>query len=519
MSAHLTAKYRPQTFARVVGQKAITRILSRAAQEGKVAPAYLLSGTRGVGKTTVARIFAKAINCLQGPGPEPCNTCTMCRQITAGSAADVVEIDGASNTGVEHVRRLKEDVGYAPLQARTKVIIIDEAHMLSKAAFNALLKTLEEPPPHATFILATTEPEKFPVTIISRCQHFVFQRLSQEELQDHLEWVLESEGVAFDPAAIRLIARRGAGSVRDAMSLLSQLLALGEKRLEISQVRDILGMVGFATYLEILEAIHGRDLAALHALVERLQNAGVDLGFLVRELTALWRDVFLVARLKDAARPLLAMPEEEKATFMPLAARFSPAHAHGAWQMLAETQRAVTQSPEPGLALELALVNLALLPELIAVEEAVAAGPTPPQPSAPAAPRPPLPQPEPSPKPPMPPSWEGWLAFLGDRGLPPSLAGQLQGDVKDTKLRWGGRTPAVHQRLVQWAHSLPIAALAQEYFARPMDVEFVEPPEKTMRRTKAELKEMANNHPGVTAARQRFQAKIVDVWPNTGGNS
>ena len=181
----LTARYRPQSFAEVAGQDAVKRILSRAAASGRVAPAYLFSGTRGVGKTTLARIFAKALNCQNGPAAEPCNQCPICRQITLGVAVDVVEIDGASNTGVDNVRRLKEDVGYAPLECRYKVIIIDEAHMLSKQAFNALLKTLEEPPGHVTFIMATTEPEKFPQTIVSRCQHFVFKRLPQADLVRH----------------------------------------------------------------------------------------------------------------------------------------------------------------------------------------------------------------------------------------------------------------------------------------------------------------------------------------------
>ena len=179
----LTRKYRPQRFAEVAGQDAVKRILSRAAGEDRVAPAYLFSGTRGVGKTTLARIFAKALNCETAPTAEPCNVCAQCRQITSGISPDVIEIDAATHGGVDEARRLKEDVGYAPLQSRYKVFIIDEAHMLSKAAFNALLKTLEEPPGRVTFVLATTEPHKFPATIISRCQHFIFKRMTQAELK------------------------------------------------------------------------------------------------------------------------------------------------------------------------------------------------------------------------------------------------------------------------------------------------------------------------------------------------
>ncbi|MBA4357635.1 MAG: DNA polymerase III, subunit gamma and tau, partial [Desulfovibrio sp.] len=185
--ASLTAKYRPRLFAEVAGQDAVRAILSRAAATGKIAPAYMFSGTRGVGKTTIARIFAKALNCEQAPAPEPCNVCSMCRQATQGTAVDIIEIDAASHGGVNDVRALKEDVGYAPLEGRYKIFIIDEAHMLSTAAFNALLKTLEEPPARVTFILASTEAHKFPATILSRCQHYVFKMLPQADLAAHLE--------------------------------------------------------------------------------------------------------------------------------------------------------------------------------------------------------------------------------------------------------------------------------------------------------------------------------------------
>ena len=186
----LTAKHRPQTFAEVAGQQAVKTILSRAAAEDRVAPAYLFSGTRGVGKTTIARIFAKALNCVEAPTAEPCNRCHRCKQATAGVFPDVIEIDGASHNKVDDARSLKEDIGYAPLEGRYKVIIIDEAHMLTVQAFNALLKTLEEPPARVTFIMATTEVRKFPATIVSRCQHYVFQMLSQQELSAHLADIL-----------------------------------------------------------------------------------------------------------------------------------------------------------------------------------------------------------------------------------------------------------------------------------------------------------------------------------------
>ena len=200
----------------------VKAVLSRAAAEDRPAAAYLLSGTRGVGKTTIARIFAKALNCQHAPGPEPCNQCEQCRKITQGVHVDVTEIDGASNNSVEDARSLRETIGYAPMEGRYKIFIIDEAHMLTRNAFNALLKTLEEPPERVVFIFATTEAHKFPITIVSRCQHFVFRHLSEEALYAHLTAVLRKENAAFEEGAVRLIARRAAGSVRDSMSLLDQ---------------------------------------------------------------------------------------------------------------------------------------------------------------------------------------------------------------------------------------------------------------------------------------------------------
>ncbi|MDE5833438.1 MAG: DNA polymerase III subunit gamma/tau, partial [Desulfovibrio sp.] len=208
----LASKYRPQTFAEVVGQDLAIAALSRAAATDRVAPAYLLSGTRGVGKTTIARIFAKALNCENAPAPEPCNECSHCRRITAGNHVDVNEIDGASNTGVDDVRALRENIGYLPMEGRYKIFIVDEAHMLSKNAFNALLKTLEEPPSHTTFIFATTEAHRFPATIVSRCQHFVFRSLPEDAIFARLCDILRRENYQYDESAARMIATRAAGS-------------------------------------------------------------------------------------------------------------------------------------------------------------------------------------------------------------------------------------------------------------------------------------------------------------------
>lgn len=390
--ASLAARYRPQTFAEVTGQETVKAILSRAAAEDKVAPAYLLSGTRGVGKTTIARIFAKALNCVHAPIGEPCNQCEQCRRITMGNHVDVVEIDGASNRGIDDARRLREAIAYAPMEGRYKVFIIDEAHMLTRESFNALLKTLEEPPPRATFILATTEAHKFPITIVSRCQHFIFKAIPEAELVAHLTRVLNKEGIPFEENAVRLLARRAAGSVRDSMSLLGQTLALGGDHLTEASTRSVLGLAGQELYERLLNALKAQDCLAVAALTQELLERGVDLGFFLRELTTLWRNLFLIRQAGAAATAALDMPDAEKQRLLDLAPQFDPAYIHAAWQMVLESQRQVLTSLEPSAALELLLLNLALLPRLVSLETlsrttvAPASGtPAAPAPSAPAA--------------------------------------------------------------------------------------------------------------------------------------
>jgi len=361
----LTAKYRPRRFAEVAGQEAVKSILSRAAATGKIAPAYMFSGTRGVGKTTIARIFAKALNCEHAPAPEPCNECALCRQANAGNAVDIIEIDAASHGGVNDVRALKEDVGYAPLEGRYKVFIIDEAHMLSTAAFNALLKTLEEPPARVTFILASTEAHKFPATILSRCQHYVFKMLPQTELAAHLEKILKAEGVEYEPGAVRIIARRGAGSVRDSISLLGQALAYSAGALIESEVRACLGLAGQEVFFALMEAISARDLVLLTRTLRQVLDQGLDLGFFLRELSGCWRNMFLLRQAGASMAPDLGLPAEEAQQWLDWAGRFTPGHIHACWQMTLDGQQRVIKSLEPAQALELLLLNLACLPDLL----------------------------------------------------------------------------------------------------------------------------------------------------------
>ncbi len=348
----------------------VKAVLSRAAAEDRPAAAYLLSGTRGVGKTTIARIFAKALNCQHAPGPEPCNQCEQCRKITQGVHVDVTEIDGASNNSVEDARSLRETIGYAPMEGRYKIFIIDEAHMLTRNAFNALLKTLEEPPERVVFIFATTEAHKFPITIVSRCQHFVFRHLSEDALFAHLTAVLRKENAAFEEGAVRLIARRAAGSVRDSMSLLDQTLALGGEELTVAATRQVLGLAGQERFAERFTALQGQACAAGANLCGQILQQGVDIGFFMRELAGNLRNLFLLRQSGQAIVPSLRLPADEAALWQGIAPQFSAAHLHAAWQMALDAQRGIVQSPEPAAALELLLLNLALLPQLLPVGQA-----------------------------------------------------------------------------------------------------------------------------------------------------
>ncbi|MDR2745777.1 MAG: DNA polymerase III subunit gamma/tau [Desulfovibrio sp.] len=363
--ASLAARYRPRTFAEVAGQDMVKAVLSRAAAEDSAAPAYLFSGTRGVGKTTVARVFARALNCAGAPAPEPCNQCPQCRSILSGAHVDVSEIDGASNNSVEDARALRESIGYAPMEGRYKIFVIDEAHMLSRHAFNALLKTLEEPPPRVVFIFATTEAHKFPATIVSRCQHFVFRHLSEDALHAHLAAVLGKEGVSFEESAVRLIARRAAGSVRDGMSLLDQALALGGAGLTAALTRDVLGVAGQEVFEGLFEAMHRQDCAAAADICRRMLADGLDTGFFLRELVSRLRDLFLLRECGEAVMPSLRLSTDDAAFLRDTARRFSAAHLHAAWQTALEARRGIVYNPDPGAALELLLFNLVLLPRLL----------------------------------------------------------------------------------------------------------------------------------------------------------
>ncbi len=293
-------KWRPQKFSELIGQEHIVRTLKNAIELDRVAQAYLFSGTRGVGKTTSARLLAKALNCEQGPTPEPCDTCTHCVEIRDGHSVDVLEIDGASNNGVAEARELIDNVQYSTSSCRYKVYIIDEVHMLSKSAFNALLKTLEEPPPSVVFIFATTEMNKIPETILSRCQHFEFKPLSHQQIMDQLQLICNHEEIKIDPGSLEEVAKNGAGSMRDAQSLLDQVIAFSGKAIDSGSVEQVLGIVGQDALIQFFDFVLAKDGPALMETVHRTALEGKDLGLLCRDLLEYLRNLMIVKVTKQS---------------------------------------------------------------------------------------------------------------------------------------------------------------------------------------------------------------------------
>src|SRR5262245_1666271 len=286
-------RYRPQQFADLIGQEAVAKALTNAIQMGRVAHAYLFTGVRGVGKTSAARILAKALNCVKGPTTTPCDECDICLAIADGEDVDVLEINGADNRGIDEIRNIRNNVATRPQRARYKIYIIDEVHMLTLPAFNALLKTLEEPPPHVKFILATTDVQKIPLTILSRCQRFDFGGINAARILEQLKGIVAREGAKADDDALRIVARRAAGSMRDAQSLLEQLLSFGDK-LTVDVVHSILGTAADERVVEIATAVLDKDPKRALGLVAKCADEGLQLGELTDQLIDYWRALMLL---------------------------------------------------------------------------------------------------------------------------------------------------------------------------------------------------------------------------------
>jgi DNA polymerase-3 subunit gamma/tau len=482
----LARRLRPQRFADVVGQEHVTRTLQAAITAGRVAHAFLFTGPRGVGKTTTARILAKALNCERGPAPEPCNACSTCREIADGIAFDVLEIDGASHTQVDKMRELMEAVAHRPIKSRFKIYVIDEVHMLSSHSFNALLKTLEEPPPHVKFILATTDPHKVLPTVLSRCQRYDLRRIGLAPLTAELGRILEREGITLPAEAVALVAREAEGSLRDAQSLLEQVLTAGDAARDLAAVRTLLGAADRGLVLDVAEAVLAGDPAACLRHLATLHEHGYDAQRFCRDLLEHVRHVAVLGATGDAA--LIAdLPEAERGAITAQAGRRSADEVQRIFGLLLEADEALAspvRTIEPQLVLEMAVLRVATLPPLLPIDEILArldaiagassGGAAPPRPARGAPPAPPAARArgaaaaETSTG-----LWDQVLARVRRErvSLYMTLAAARPLGVADGVLRLGLDSEALRRELAARDTLARLAALASEAAGRPLRVE------------------------------------------------
>ncbi len=364
----LARRYRPEVFEEVVGQRIITQTIQNAISQNRIAHAFLFTGARGVGKTSTARILAKALNCESGPSINPCNHCNNCHEIKKGISIDVMEIDGASNRGIEEVRELRENVRYTPAKSRYKIYIIDEVHMLTREAFNALLKTLEEPPPHIIFIFATTEPHKIPATILSRCQRYDFKRIPLREIHNNLKRIVEEEGIQISQRGLLSIARASEGSMRDAQSLLDQVISYGGKEIKDEDVVEILGLIDQKIIRDTLEAIANKDAGRCMELVEYIYHYGYDLQHFCQDLLQSLRHLILI-KVSQTLEGMVDLPEEDLRELKILAEKFEFDQLNHLFSILLKGEEEMSQSTFPRVMLEMTLIRLASLRPLLPIDE------------------------------------------------------------------------------------------------------------------------------------------------------
>ncbi len=363
----LARKWRPQGFDDLIGQEPIIRILKNSIDQGKIAHAYLFSGPRGVGKTSTARILAKALNCKEGPTANPCGQCPSCLSVTDGSSVDVMEIDGASNNSVNDIRDLRERVKYVPSGGRYKVYIIDESHMLSDAAFNALLKTLEEPPPHVVFVLATTAPKKIPSTVLSRCQHLPFRRISSQEIKERLKKISFAENINVSGPALELIARAADGSLRDSLTILDQLSSFSSDITE-SDVKNLLGITDFGLLSQISLALIEGKREELLKIVGELVEQGTDIKSFIKELVQFFRDL-LVASVIKRPEDILDVGKEEMDTIKNIVSRTSEDQLTLLLSEILKAEIDVKNASAPRLAIEMSLIKASFLSSMRPLKE------------------------------------------------------------------------------------------------------------------------------------------------------
>jgi DNA polymerase-3 subunit gamma/tau len=554
----LARKWRPQLFEDLVGQEHVSQTLKNAISADRVHHAFLFTGARGVGKTSAARIFAKALNCLQGPSTEPCGICPSCVEITASQGIDVFEIDGASNTGVDDIRELRENIRYLPSQSRYKIFIIDEVHMLSINAFNALLKTLEEPPDHAKFIFATTEPHKIPITILSRCQRFDFRKIALAPLQGRLRYIVNQEKIQVSDVGLAMIARSGGGSMRDALSTLDQVIAFCGEQIADEDLQGLLGLVSRRILLDCIDAILTRDVRQALAAVQRVDEHGHSFRQFCQQLVELVR-ALVILKVTEKPNDLLDFAEAELQELRTLAIPASLDDLQRLLSLLIRTEAELAVSNYPRLTMEMVLVKLASLPQgvdvatlvkkLEALERRLTGGGLPVSAPTSVAPSPPVPKFD-TPPPPEEPAvqeqkieaapvvtaaagdktWKGLVDFINQRRRP--LGSRLEHGslllLALPKLKIGFSRQ--YYNLLDNDQREAIETLAQEYFAANVKVEFQlvngeqgAPPSLHQERAQQEterqrkLTENAEQHPLVKSAIEIFGGTIEEIIPNDKG--
>ena len=556
----LARKWRPQQFDDLVGQEHVSQTLKNAITADRVHHAFLFTGARGVGKTSAARIFAKALNCQEGPTVAPCGVCPSCVDITNSQGIDVLEIDGASNTGVDDIRELREHIRYLPSQSRYKIFIIDEVHMLSINAFNALLKTLEEPPEHAKFIFATTEPHKIPITILSRCQRFDFKKIALAPLVERLRYIVDQEQVAISDSGLAIVARNGGGSMRDALSTLDQVIAFCGESVSDDELQGLLGLVSRRLLLDTVEALIEHDPRQVLMLIQKVDNHGHSFRQFGQQLVELLR-ALVILKVVEAPGDLIDFSDAEIAELRGLIETVSLEDLQRYLQILIKSEAELAVANFPRLTMEMVLIRLATLPsgvdvatliERLAKLEERLAGATPVAPASgsrsrvvPSAPRPDTPPPQPD----TPPSPDPEPTGKKSEALPATVTGEkswagLVGFVKNQrrfhiatlldqssllelalpKLRIG--MPERYYGLADPEMRDAIGQLAGQYFGAAVKVEVekvtndaVAPPSLHQERAKQEsarqqkLRDNATEHPLVKSALNIFGGSIERVSP------